>query len=171
MSAAPAFIALGTNMPFDGVSGAALLAQAAAALEEAGFQIRARSSVWQTEAWPHGSGQPDYFNAVVELDPRGASPQLLYEGLREIEARFGRERRERWASRTLDLDIVAIGDLVGTFGALTIPHPRMQERAFVLAPLAEIAPGWRHPVFGRSAAEFLAALPTQSRFERVGPLD
>jgi len=162
-----AFIALGTNMPFNGVSGAALLAQAVEALEAAGFPILERSSVWQTEAWPRDSGQPDYFNAVVELDPGPAGPQLLYEKLRAIETRFGRERRERWAARTLDLDVIAVGDLAGSFGVLTLPHPRMQERAFVLAPLAEIAPRWRHPVLGRTAPDLLAAVPPGDRYQRV----
>jgi 2-amino-4-hydroxy-6-hydroxymethyldihydropteridine diphosphokinase len=167
---ASAFVALGTNVPFNGVSGAALLAQAASALEAAGLPILARSGVWQTEAWPHGSGQPDYFNAVVELDPHGLSPQLLYETLRAIETRFGRERRERWAARTLDLDLIALGDLAGTFGDVELPHPRMQERAFVLAPLVEIAPGWRHPLLAQTVPELAASLPPGDRYRRLGAL-
>lgn len=165
-----AFIALGTNIPFEGVAGATLLAQAVAELDEAGLPILAQSSVWQSEAWPKGSDQPDYFNAVVELDPGELNPQRLYEMLREIETRFGRERRERWASRTLDLDLIAIHDLAGTFGELTVPHPRMQERAFVLAPLAEIAPHWRHPTLGGTALQLLSDLRPDYRFKRVTAL-
>jgi 2-amino-4-hydroxy-6-hydroxymethyldihydropteridine diphosphokinase len=128
---------------------------------------RALSGVWETAAWPQ-SDQPDYCNAVAELDPQGLSPQLLYERLYEIEARFGRARREKWAARTLDLDLIALDELVGRFGEVVLPHPHMHERAFVLAPLAEIAPDWRHPVLAKTAAELLAAVPAGYRYRRTG---
>jgi 2-amino-4-hydroxy-6-hydroxymethyldihydropteridine diphosphokinase len=150
------FVALGSNLPHGGLSGPALLARAVAALRSAGLTVRARSGVWRSPAWPPGAGQPDYVNAVVELDPKGLSPQPLYRTLCVIEEKFGRERRERWASRTLDLDIVAMDGFEGAAGGLTLPHPRMHERAFVLAPMAEIAPGWRHPTLGKSVGEMLA---------------
>ncbi len=168
--AASAYVALGSNMPHEGVSGAALLAQAVAALTQAGFPPRALSGVWETAAWPPDSGQADYVNAVVELDPQGRSPQQLYEVLCEVETRFGRERREKWAPRTIDLDIVAMDGLAGTFGAITLPHPRMHERAFVLAPLAEIAPDWRHPAFEKRPSQLLGELPTGYRYRRIGDL-
>ncbi len=168
--AVTAFIALGANMPFEGVQGPQLLARAVAALGEAGLAPFAVSSVWQTEAWPRGGGQPDYFNAVVESDTAGMTPAALYAALTTIERRFGRERRERWAPRTLDLDILSIDGLAGDFDGILLPHPRMHERAFVLAPLAEIAPGWRHPISGETAVALLAGLAGGYDYRNVGPL-
>lgn len=165
-----AFLALGANMPFEGVQGAELLARALAALSEAGLPPLACSGVWQTEAWPRGSGQPDYFNAVVEVDAGRRTPRDLYEVLTGIERRFGRERRERWAPRTLDLDIIDLDGVTSEVDGITLPHPRMQERAFVLAPLAEIAPGWRHPESGLTSAEMLAGLGDLYAYRRIGDL-
>jgi 2-amino-4-hydroxy-6-hydroxymethyldihydropteridine diphosphokinase len=164
------FVALGSNLPHGDLAGPALLARAAAALQCAGLTVRASSGVWRSAAWPTGADQPDYVNAVVELDPQGLSPQPLYQTLREIEAQFGRERRERWASRTLDLDIIAMDGCEGTLDGLTLPHPRMHERAFVLAPLAEIAPDWRHPTIGKTVREMLAGLPPGEACRRLGDL-
>jgi len=165
-----AFVALGTNVPHLGAAGPALLKQALAALQAAGLRLRALSSVWETPAWPPDGGQPNYFNAVAELAAEGLSPQPLYEVLRGVEARFGRVRRERWAARTLDLDLLAMDGFSGTFGDLVLPHPRVHERAFVLAPLAELAPHWRHPTLQLSAAEMLAGLSLAGyrRLDRSG---
>lgn len=157
-------------MPFEGVEGPQLLARAVWAMQAADLSLRAFSGVWETEAWPQGSGQPDYYNAVVELDAAGRTPQQLYAVLSQIERSFGRERREKWAPRTLDLDIVAMEGSVGDFDGIALPHPRMQERAFVLAPFAEVAPDWRHPELGQTAAELLAALAPGYRYRRIGDL-
>ncbi len=161
---------MGTNMPFDGMAGADLLRAALADLVARGVTLKACSSVWRTEAWPAGADQPDYFNAVVEIEAVGWTPPTLYEALRQIESAFGRERRERWAARTLDLDIVAMDGFIGEFDGIQIPHARMQERAFVLAPLAEIAPDWRHPTLGQTARELLAAPPPGDKYEAVAVL-
>lgn len=164
------YIALGANLPFEGLAGAALLARAVGALKSAGLPERALSSVWETPAWPPGSDQPNYFNAAVLLDATGRSPQQLYAIMRTTEARFGRERRERWGPRTLDLDILAMDGFVGEFGEVTLPHPRLHERPFVLLPLAEIAPTWRHPLLGRTPAELLAGVEGADACRRLGRL-
>lgn len=105
-------------------------------------------------------GQPSYLNAVLGLRPRASleDPDVLLRSLLAIEARQGRRRRVPGSARTLDLDLLAFGARVqGPPGAI-LPHPRMMARAFVLAPLAEVAPDWRHPTDGRRADAALAAL-------------
>ncbi|MBY0565005.1 MAG: 2-amino-4-hydroxy-6-hydroxymethyldihydropteridine diphosphokinase [Hyphomonadaceae bacterium] len=165
-----AFIALGTNLPFGALAGPALLRAAVCMLAEK-FVVLAASSVWRSPAWPVGAEQPDYHNAVIAADAAGWTPLPLYQLLREVEAAFGRERRERWAARTLDLDLVAMDGFVGAFGDLTLPHPRMHERAFVLAPMAEIAPDWRRPDLSVSATHLQSQLPDVGDCVRLGPLD
>ena len=169
MTKSIAYIALGSNMPFEGASAPRVLARAVSAMQAAGLHPLALSGLWESPAWPP-SDQPDYYNAIVALDPAGLSPQQLYAVLRDIELSFGRERRDRWAARTLDLDIVAMEGRAGTFGAITLPHPRMHERAFVLAPMDEVAPAWRHPETGLSPSEMLDLLPSGHRYRRLRDL-
>lgn len=150
-------------------------------LADAGFALRATSGLWHTPAVPAGSG-PDYANAVVLAGWRGGARAAL-DALHRIEAGMGRTRTARWGPRTLDLDLLALDDSVlpdlagwthwATLPAerqrvempdrLILPHPRLQDRAFVLLPLAEIAPDWRHPVTGRDVARMLADLPPGAR--------
>jgi 2-amino-4-hydroxy-6-hydroxymethyldihydropteridine diphosphokinase len=121
-------------------------------------------SRWYLSAPVPPSGQPPYVNAVVALaaDPGVTwDPAALLARLMEVETACGRQRSTPNAARTLDLDIVAIGDLVRDAADPIVPHPRAHLRAFVLAPLGDVAPDWVHPVLHKTAAELLADLPPQ----------
>jgi 2-amino-4-hydroxy-6-hydroxymethyldihydropteridine diphosphokinase len=127
-------------------------------------RVLARSR-WYRSA-PVGPPQPDYVNGcallVVALEP-----DALLERLLATERRFGRVRGERWGPRRLDLDLLLVEDQRLDTPRLTLPHPRLRERAFVLVPLAEIAPGWIDPVSGQSVAELAAALPAALKSEEA----
>lgn len=145
------------------------------ALQAAGVTPRQFSGIWETEPWPPGPetrDQPSFYNAVLEVDPAGRTPQALYGALRQIEIALGRERRERWGPRTLDLDILAMDGWTGVFqselGDLILPHPGISHRAFVLAPLAEAAPAWVHPALGLRPAAMLALVQDGQRIQRWG---
>ncbi|HEX8395676.1 MAG TPA: 2-amino-4-hydroxy-6-hydroxymethyldihydropteridine diphosphokinase [Longimicrobium sp.] len=126
------------------------------------------SSLYRTEPVGHRD-QPDFYNLVVagttELQPE----QVLAE-LQRVEAALGRERTFPNAPRTLDLDLLAFGERVMDTPALTLPHPRLHLRGFVLHPLAEIAPGWRHPTRERTARELLSSATALERVQRLGAL-
>lgn len=100
-------------------------------------------------------GQPDYLNAAVRLETELAPADLLA-ALDALEARAGRVRRERWEARSLDLDLILYGNRVQDTPELTLPHPRAWERAFVLAPLADLDPDLRHPLTGETVSAALA---------------
>jgi 2-amino-4-hydroxy-6-hydroxymethyldihydropteridine diphosphokinase len=117
------------------------------------------SPVYETD--PVGPPQPPYLNMVAELETELSPKGLLAEMLR-VEKALGRERRERWGPRTLDLDLLLYGDLVLEEAGLSVPHPRLHERAFVLVPLLDLLPEGRHPLLGQSFAELLASLDASS---------
>jgi 2-amino-4-hydroxy-6-hydroxymethyldihydropteridine diphosphokinase len=102
--------------------------------------------------------QPDYFNTVV-IAASDESPAALLTFAKRLEAEAGRVEGPRWGPRPLDVDLLLIGEERRDDPALTLPHPRLRERGFVLAPLADVAPGLRLPPDGRTAAELLADLP------------
>ena len=167
---------MGGNLPSSAGDPATTIGKAVADIAAAGVRIRAVSRLYRTPCFPAGAG-PDFVNAALVAEG-GMEPAAFLALLNRIEARYGRTRQARWAARTLDLDLIAAGQRVlpdaAVFAAwrdlppeararetpqeLVLPHPRMHERAFVLIPLAEIAPHWRHPASGLTVLEMLDAL-------------
>ena len=152
-------------------------------IEQAGLRILNQSSFYQTPCFPAGAG-PDFVNAVVIVES-DKSARAILDCLHEIEHDRGRIRAKRWGQRVIDIDLLAKGEQVCPDAdtvlrwvhlplneqlekapdQLILPHPRIQDRGFVLVPLVEIAPDWRHPVLGLSAKEMLEALPAQEMAE------
>ena len=145
------------------------IARAIEALRERGVRIKRESSLYETEPVDAGGGWflNGALEAETELEPRQFMGMLL-----EIERSLGRERSQVSSGpkepRTIDMDILLFGSLVIDTRELQIPHPRMAQRRFVLAPLAEIAGGAQHPVLRQSIAELLAATPDRSEVRRLG---
>jgi 2-amino-4-hydroxy-6-hydroxymethyldihydropteridine diphosphokinase len=148
-------VALGGNLAGDYASSEALLEAALARFPQAGLPVVARSGWWRSAAWPDPTG-PEYRNGVAVVEAH-AGPQAVLQALLTIERAFGRTRNAQNAPRTLDLDLIAYGRRVIDEPGLVIPHPRAHERRFVMGPLAEIAPAWRHPVSGRRAVDLAQA--------------
>ncbi len=163
------FIALGANLPHERFGSPRRTLEAA--LEELarrGVTIVGLSSWYRTAPMP-ASDQPWYVNAVAEIASERSADALLAE-LHAVEAAFGRARTVPNAARPVDLDLIDFKGEIASGGPrrATLPHPRMAERAFVLLPLADLAPHWRHPVSGLSVQALIAALPPGQAIEREG---
>jgi 2-amino-4-hydroxy-6-hydroxymethyldihydropteridine diphosphokinase len=178
-------IALGSNASSVWGDAAATIRsgiEAAARFSDKSLKV---SHFYKNPAFPAGSG-PDYVNAAVVIKTCLPVHSILAE-LHKIEAQSGRVRTTRWGQRTLDLDLIGAGDLVlpdrathaqwrdlslqqqqqQTPQDLVLPHPRLQDRAFVLIPLLDVAPDWRHPILGQTVRQMCAALPEEARAEVV----
>ena len=149
-------IALGANMPSRVGPPVETLKAALAALQAAGVAVLKVSSFTETAAWPDPA-DPPFTNAAASLQT-SLQPAVLLELLHDTETAFGRVRSRKNGPRTLDLDLLAYGNVRMTGPQLMLPHPRLAERRFVLEPLAEIAPDWRHPVTGLTPSQMLATL-------------
>ncbi len=144
-------IAFGSNLAGAFGSSAALLEAAIARLPAFAIAVQQRSVLWRSTAWPNPR-DPAFVNAVAIVETPLA-PRSLLAALLGLEASFGRFRGAGRGPRTLDLDLIAYGRQIIRSAGIVLPHPRAAERAFVMGPLAEIAPDWRHPVSDATAFE------------------
>ena len=152
-------IAAGSSLPFCGYDSQQIVLRGISALRSVSSEVEI-SPLYQSPAWPDPN-DPPFVNAVARIEST-LSPIALLAALHAIEAGFGRRRGVRNAPRTLDLDLIDYNGATRTAdkeSALELPHPRLGERAFVLAPLSDLAPQWRHPQSGKSAADLLKLLP------------
>jgi 2-amino-4-hydroxy-6-hydroxymethyldihydropteridine diphosphokinase len=159
-------IGIGSNLPYPPTDSPRATAEAAlAAMPTFGVQVLARSG-WYLSAPMPASDQPWFVNAVVSV-ASGLAPEELLEGLLRLETEFGRTRGLPNAARTLDLDLLDYDAQPIDTRTLVLPHPRLHRRLFVLEPLREVAPDWRHPRLGLTAAELIDQLPPGQRLSRL----
>ena len=177
------YIAMGGNVTSPYGAPLLTLHEALRRLPSDSITITKISRFYATPAFPAGNG-PDFVNAVVSVQTDLAPSELL-KHLHDVEQQLGRDRHVRWSARTIDLDLIAMDDHIHpdieTFRAwldlpleqqqkrapdgLILPHPRIQDRSFVLGPLCDVAPDWRHPVLGQTAAQLFAERPSEERAE------
>ncbi|MFI5151087.1 MAG: 2-amino-4-hydroxy-6-hydroxymethyldihydropteridine diphosphokinase [Bacteroidia bacterium] len=163
MQEAPVFLSLGSNQG----DREFFLSRAREEIATIAGKILSVSSVYETEAWGNDELQP-FLNQALEIET-DLAPEVLLKALLEIEQSLGRERTDiPWQARTIDIDILFYGKLDLKTPALLLPHPFIQDRKFVLMPLAEIAGNWTHPRFGKTIQELLESCPDSLGIRKTG---
>ena len=182
-SAKSCAIGIGSNLTVMTFNPIDIIKASIIALDNMGIEVEAVSNFYQTPSFPKGSG-PDFVNACLVIRSVLA-PDALLEKLHFCEGQMSRKREQRWGARTLDLDLLFYGNTITpnlkTFERwralpledqmvlapqdLILPHPRLHERSFVLAPLMDICPTWQHPVLGLSVAELYSRLEPKELFD------
>lgn len=152
----PSYIAFGANLSNPKETFQSALFE----LGHRDVRVKRLSSLWQSPAWPSGSDQPDYTNACAEVEFSGTARALLSH-LHAVEAHFGRIRTVVNAPRSLDLDLIDFQGQVLEASDITLPHPRLSDRGFVLLPLSELNPKWKHPASHQDVWRLIGQLPTQ----------
>ena len=147
---ADVIIAIGGNLAYGGAPVKEVLNRAVARFPVHGLEVVKRSGLWRSQAWPDPT-KPDFLNGVVLVRTVLTAREVM-DALLRIEDAFGRRRSVANAPRTLDLDLIDYGGEIRSEPGLILPHPRAAERRFVMGPLAEIDPDWRHPRLGETAA-------------------
>ena len=174
-------IALGSNISLGKTLPLEIIERAIVELVKSDINLMSLSRFYETPAYPEGSG-PNFINSAVKAEANYSSQEMLRK-LHEIEEKFERQRNYRWAARTLDLDLIAMkGQVLPSNevfqywfdlslseqkakipSELILPHPRIQDRAFVLSPLLDIEPNWTHPILNKTVAQLYEELPGQTK--------
>ena len=161
------FVAYGANLPSAVGDPIQTYDEMRHILVDNGVDIIASSSLWESEPVGTPDEQPLYINAVMQVETH-LKPEPLLDMLLHVESLFGRTRPHRFSAKCIDLDLIAYQDLVLNQGEdLIVPHPRLQDRAFVLYPLREIAPNWVHPQLSKSVDELIAAMPAGQVLRKI----
>ncbi|WP_426292303.1 2-amino-4-hydroxy-6-hydroxymethyldihydropteridine diphosphokinase [Dyadobacter endophyticus] len=155
------FLLLGSNLG----DRPQVLAAAREAIGEQAGSIAGQSAIYETAPWGI-TDQPAFLNQVIEIST-SLLPEDLLRIILNIEHDLGRVRYERWGARVIDIDILYFGQTVLDSARLTLPHPRIQDRRFVLAPLAEIAPAFLHPLLQKTSSQLLEECPDISAVSKI----
>lgn len=156
-----AYLGLGSNLG----DRKTYLEEASALITEQAGKILLSSSVYETAAWGSGD-QPDYLNQVIQIQTE-LFPLTLLKSILSIEKALGRERKQKWGNRTIDIDLLFYQDYYFQTPQLILPHPWLHERKFVLTPLAEIAPGLIHPAGNKTISELLHICSDQNEVSKI----
>ncbi|MDQ4122096.1 MAG: 2-amino-4-hydroxy-6-hydroxymethyldihydropteridine diphosphokinase [Acidobacteriota bacterium] len=162
-----AYVGIGSNLG----DRAGNLLLAVRGLLEASMCLKRLSAIYETEPVGVKETQLPYLNMIAEVEVKNITPEQMLARMLRVEYLLGRRRESPKAARTVDLDLILFGKNIYQTDFLSVPHPQMQQRRFVLVPLNELAPDLRHPVLQKTIAELLAETPDKSNVRRWNPID